>query len=119
MGGLYGAAAVLLLASACENDDDAAPAAATTSTAEPVVETTACDDAVPDDRDVIVFDQRGIGASTPSLDCPEYTDAVWQMLGVAAPPIDELAISDAAFRACRDRLVDEGVAPGRCSGNRS
>ena len=60
-------------------------------------------------RDVIVFDQRGTGASTPSLDCPEYTEAVWELLAAPAPPLEELAISDAALGACRARLLADGV----------
>ena len=61
------------------------------------------------ERDVIVFDQRGTGASTPSLDCPEYTEAVWQQLGAPLPPAEELAIARDAYGACRERLVGEGV----------
>ena len=61
------------------------------------------------DRDVIVFDQRGTGASTPSLDCPEYTEAVWQQLSAPLPPVEELAIARDAFSACRDRLAGDGV----------
>ena len=56
-----------------------------------------------------MFDQRGTGASTPSLDCPEYDDAVWEQLGAALPPTEELNIARDAFAACRQRLVDEGV----------
>jgi pimeloyl-ACP methyl ester carboxylesterase len=61
------------------------------------------------DRDLIVFDQRGTGASTPSLDCPEITELVWTTLGAAADPADELALGVDAAAACRARLVAEGV----------
>ncbi len=48
-------------------------------------------------RDIILFDQRGMGFSLPSLTCPE----------VAELEADDDAI--AATIACRDRLRDEGV----------
>lgn len=47
-----------------------------------------------EDRDLILLDQRGTGYSTPSLTCPELTDA---------------ADEDRALRRCHDRLVAEGV----------
>jgi len=37
-------------------------------------------------RDVILFDQRGTGQSTPSLDCPDQTEFVWQTFGAAEDP---------------------------------
>ena len=44
-------------------------------------------------RDIVLFDQRGTGFSQPSLNCPEMdTDG-----------------SEAAVTACRDRLLSEGV----------
>lgn len=60
-------------------------------------------------RDVIVFDQRGTGASTPSLDCSEADDSAWRLLGAADDPAPELAIADDAVARCRARLVDAGV----------
>jgi pimeloyl-ACP methyl ester carboxylesterase len=48
------------------------------------------------DRDLILLDQRGVGNSQPSLDCPEFT-----------------TMADATFlqqvRACHDRLVRFGI----------
>jgi len=41
---------------------------------------------------ILVFDQRGTGYSTPSLDCPEF-----------------LADVDDPLRACRDRLTGAGI----------
>lgn len=32
------------------------------------------------DRDVIAFDQRGVGLSQPTLDCPELTDMTYDLL---------------------------------------
>lgn len=60
-------------------------------------------------RDVIVFDQRGTGQSTPSLDCPEQLEVVWQALGAAKDPDVEADGFRDALRACRTRLVGEGV----------
>lgn len=60
-------------------------------------------------RDVIVFDQRGTGDAIPSLGCPEVKDAVWNALGSTdAPPVEATRL-DAAFVACRARLVGNGV----------
>jgi len=51
---------------------------------------------LPGDRDLILLDQRGVGNSLPSLDCPEFT-----------------TMADASFlqqvRACHDRLVRFGI----------
>ena len=50
----------------------------------------------PGDRDLILLDQRGVGYSQPSLDCPEFT-----------------TMADTSFlqqvRACHDRLVRQGI----------
>lgn len=46
--------------------------------------------------DVILFDQRGTGHSTPSLNCPEFED---DSLPASADPED----------LCRQRLIREGV----------
>ena len=50
-----------------------------------------------DDRDLVLFDQRGTGWSIPLLDCPDE--------------IDELDGAEyaAALAACRDELLAEGV----------
>lgn len=61
------------------------------------------------DRDVVLFDQRGTGQSTPSLNCPEVEQSIWTVLGTAEPvPVEQVPL-DAAFRACRDRLVTAGI----------
>ncbi|MDQ3937122.1 MAG: alpha/beta hydrolase, partial [Chloroflexota bacterium] len=49
-----------------------------------------------EDRDLIVFDQRGVGLSRPSLDCPEV---IFLFLR------EELD----ALRDCHRRLIEEGV----------
>ncbi|MDH4278731.1 MAG: alpha/beta hydrolase, partial [Acidimicrobiia bacterium] len=60
--------------------------------------------------DVIVFDQRGAGLSTPGLTCPEVTEATRE---AEDTPILDNAEGERlyldALGACRDRLVSSGV----------
>jgi pimeloyl-ACP methyl ester carboxylesterase len=58
---------------------------------------------------VIVFDQRGTGQSTPSLDCPEYVEVAWQTFGAARDPQAEAVSFREALANCRKRLVSSGV----------
>jgi pimeloyl-ACP methyl ester carboxylesterase len=60
-------------------------------------------------RDVIVFDQRGTGQSTPSLDCPEQSEVVWQTFGAARDPQAEADGFREALATCRKQLVSSGV----------
>jgi pimeloyl-ACP methyl ester carboxylesterase len=60
-------------------------------------------------RDVILFDQRGTGQSTPSLDCPEQVEVVWQTFGSAREPQAEADGFREALATCRKRLVSSGV----------
>lgn len=62
-----------------------------------------------EDRDVIVYDQRGTGESEPTMECPEMEQAVLEAFGDAGSYEDELAVVQDAVTACRDRLVDDGV----------
>ncbi|MCO5194345.1 MAG: alpha/beta hydrolase [Anaerolineae bacterium] len=60
-----------------------------------------------DERDLIIFDQRGVGLSEPALECPEFTDAI---LATTAE-LDTTAVARTIFDGtmmCRDRLVAEG-----------
>lgn len=61
------------------------------------------------DRDYIVFDQRGLGESEPSLACPEIVDVSTADLAGEIAPEDAGAASLEAIGSCRDRLVDSGV----------
>ncbi len=54
-----------------------------------------------DGRDLIVYDQRGVGGARPALECPEI-DATRD------DPMN-LERAKAAMAACRDRLAREGV----------
>lgn len=60
-------------------------------------------------RDLVLFDQRGTGRSTPSLDCPEWRDAFSHYLTVAQDVAADTADLLSAMRACHDRLSSEGV----------
>lgn len=53
-------------------------------------------------RDVILYDQRGVGWSQPALDCPDYTAALQ-----AADLGDEQAL--ALLKACQQSWTERGV----------
>jgi pimeloyl-ACP methyl ester carboxylesterase len=60
-------------------------------------------------RDVYLFDQRGGGASTPSLTCPEHDRALLGALSTTdAATVEQERVGD-ALAACHARLTDEGV----------
>jgi pimeloyl-ACP methyl ester carboxylesterase len=61
------------------------------------------------DRDFIVFDQRGVGLSEPSLACPELVEVSLADLAGEIAPEETLAVSLSALDACRGRLVTSGV----------
>ncbi len=58
-------------------------------------------------RDLILFDQRGVGFSEPALDCPEFIVALLENLNETDA---NLAAKNSfeALIACRDRLMAEG-----------
>jgi len=57
-------------------------------------------------RDVIFFDQRGVGWSQPALDCPELGPSlVRQAKGGLLSPDEE----QVPYRACRDRWLSQRV----------
>lgn len=58
-------------------------------------------------RDLIIFDQRGVGLSEPALECPEFVQAVFDLLDEPDPDVALQVMFDAVM-ACRDRLVSEG-----------
>ena len=61
------------------------------------------------DRHLVMFDQRGVGFSQPSLGCQELVDLKYQTIGIRLTRDQETdAVVDAAF-ACRDRLVASGI----------
>lgn len=62
-----------------------------------------------DDRDVIIFDQRGVGRSTPNLDCREL-DAVELGMNTGEFGRDQYPNRwNQALTTCHDRLTGEGT----------
>jgi pimeloyl-ACP methyl ester carboxylesterase len=60
-------------------------------------------------RDLILFDPRGAGYSTPTLTCPERSAITPKLLdGSLTSAEKERAIVD-AFQRCRDRLTSQGI----------
>jgi len=59
------------------------------------------------DRDLIFFDQRGVGSSEPALECPELVKALYDILDEADPETAQRTIFNAAM-TCKDRMVAEG-----------
>jgi pimeloyl-ACP methyl ester carboxylesterase len=60
-------------------------------------------------RPVILFDQRGTGLSRPGLDCPEYDNTIYDLMGEdITPEMSRQRILD-ALNACKLRLESRGV----------
>ena len=66
-------------------------------------------DAALDQRDLILFDQRGTGYSQPRLDCPERTSVTGTLLALGLSTTESQQVILDAFRRCRDRLVGQGI----------
>lgn len=60
------------------------------------------------DRDLVIFDQRGVGLSEPSLVCPEIRQLSRELLDDDLSAAT-LGLELEAWRRCRDRLLAEGV----------
>lgn len=63
-----------------------------------------------EDRDYILWDQRGTGFSDPNLDCTETNDAVWEVFGTTEPALDEYQLIEESLRACRERITADGTS---------
>lgn len=59
------------------------------------------------DRDLILFDQRGVGLSEPALECPEFVGALFNTMS-EADPLEAGRTRVDALLACGDRLESEG-----------
>ncbi len=60
-------------------------------------------------HDLVLFDQRGVGLSRPTLDCPEYSQAIYATL-TKPLSIEEADQRDgAAYETCRTRILAQGV----------
>jgi len=60
-------------------------------------------------RDVIFFDQRGVGFSQPALECPELNGAAHLVVSSDLSHEALSALMAEAIRQCRDRLTSQGV----------
>ncbi len=60
-------------------------------------------------RDLIVFDQRGVGDSLPALDCPEDTKVSYDTISDNLTVAESSALHDKALQNCHDRLVKKGI----------
>lgn len=58
-------------------------------------------------RDVIMFDQRGIGFSQPSLNCPEFETLFYTTIDQPPPENNDLYL--ATLEVCRQRLLASGI----------
>jgi len=64
-----------------------------------------------ENRDLVLFDQRGAGGSEPSLDCPEMRAVDYELLEQQYTVDERVAQDEDAVNECRGRLVSEGVNP--------
>lgn len=62
-----------------------------------------------ENRDLILFDQRGVGYSEPSLDCPEIVEASLANLESNLNDDEWLQIDSDARQVCHNRLIAEGI----------
>lgn len=60
-------------------------------------------------RDLVVMDQRGVGASEPNLDCPELTDLYYASFDLLPFSKEMIAKTQDANSACHDRLAKSGI----------
>ena len=61
------------------------------------------------DRDLILFDQRGIGGSKPRLECSEYRHKNAEMRHLDLSPEEKLSRRVEALLECRKTLTRQGV----------
>jgi pimeloyl-ACP methyl ester carboxylesterase len=66
-------------------------------------------DAVLEKRDLIIFDQRGVGYSRPRLDCFERQEVTSLLLRGRLTAEESRQVIIDAFRRCRERLIVEGI----------
>jgi pimeloyl-ACP methyl ester carboxylesterase len=60
-------------------------------------------------RDLILFDQRGVGHSIPSLSCPEIRTSRFEALSPGKDPAEALSERLESARLCAARLRSDGV----------
>jgi len=62
-----------------------------------------------DDRDLILFEQRGTQYAKPSLDCPEWSKAVYESNLPGVKPYERDSLLENGAISCRERLVANGI----------
>ncbi|HKW52342.1 MAG TPA: alpha/beta hydrolase, partial [Stellaceae bacterium] len=60
-------------------------------------------------RDLVVFDDRGVGLSEPAMSCPELADAAYRVYAEPLSLEQDSGIWSAAARRCRERLTASGI----------
>ena len=60
-------------------------------------------------RDIVLFDQRGTLNSQPSLICTEYDELLLATIELDLSDEDYFAMEKAASLSCRQRLTDQGI----------
>jgi pimeloyl-ACP methyl ester carboxylesterase len=60
-------------------------------------------------RDFVVFDDRGVGLSEPTMSCPELIDAAYRVFVAPLRPDQADAIWAAAAGRCRERLAASNI----------
>jgi len=60
-------------------------------------------------RDLVLFDQRGVGMSEPRMECPEVADAAYRVLSDAVSVKASNALWAAAAATCHARLAATGI----------
>ena len=61
-------------------------------------------------RDLIIFDQRGVGSSEPALECPGFEETYFANLEEKDPNI-MLQVAFDTWITCRDHLLESGHPP--------
>lgn len=63
-----------------------------------------------DDRDFIVFEQRGTQYAQPSLDCPEWSKAICESNLSNFDAVIDDALFEEAAQLCKERLIKKGIS---------
>jgi len=67
------------------------------------------DSAIRNDRDIVLFDQRGTRHTQPQLPCNELDDLTVDTIEQQLAPEESSRLSLEAVARCRERLIQEGV----------
>lgn len=61
------------------------------------------------ERDIVLFDQRGAGYSQPNLSCPAYDQLTIETLGVEKSEDELIALTVQAFNTCKAEYEKQGI----------